>query len=50
MVEHEFDYLIVGGGMAGSAAAVALRQADADATIGLLSAEAHRPYDRPPLS
>lgn len=50
MVEHEFDYLIVGGGMAGSAAAVALRQADADATIGLLSAEAHPPYDRPPLS
>lgn len=50
VLDQEFDYLIVGGGMAGSAAAVALRQADADATIGMLSAEAHPPYDRPPLS
>ena len=49
-MDREFDYLIVGGGMAGSAAAVALRQADADASIAILGAEAHPPYDRPPLS
>ena len=49
-MEREFDYLIVGGGMAGSAAAVALRKADSDASIGMLGAEAHPPYDRPPLS
>lgn len=49
-MKREFDYLIVGGGMAGAAAAVALREVDADASIAILSAEAHPPYDRPPLS
>ncbi|WHZ12352.1 MAG: Ferredoxin reductase [Burkholderiaceae bacterium] len=49
-MEQGFDYLIVGAGMAGSAAALALREADAAATIGLLGDEAHPPYDRPPLS
>jgi NADPH-dependent 2,4-dienoyl-CoA reductase/sulfur reductase-like enzyme len=47
-MEHAFDYLIVGAGMAGEAAAQALREADADATIGLLGAESRPPYDRPP--
>jgi len=49
-MEHAFDYLIVGAGMAGSAAAVALRQADGAGSIALLGDEAHPPYDRPPLS
>ncbi|HJP97495.1 MAG TPA: FAD-dependent oxidoreductase [Rhodanobacteraceae bacterium] len=49
-MEHEFDYLIAGAGMAGEAAAQALREADADATIGLIGAESHPPYDRPPLT
>jgi NADPH-dependent 2,4-dienoyl-CoA reductase/sulfur reductase-like enzyme len=49
-MEHAFDYLIVGAGMAGEAAAQALREADADATIGLLGAESRPPYDRPPLT
>ena len=49
-MEHAFDHLIVGAGMAGAAAAVALRQADAKAGIALLGAEPHLPYDRPPLS
>jgi NADPH-dependent 2,4-dienoyl-CoA reductase/sulfur reductase-like enzyme len=49
-MEHVFDYLIVGAGMAGEAAAQALREADADATIGLIGAEPHPPYDRPPLT
>jgi NADPH-dependent 2,4-dienoyl-CoA reductase/sulfur reductase-like enzyme len=49
-MEHVFDYLIVGAGMAGEAAAQALREADADATIGVLGAESRPPYDRPPLT
>lgn len=49
-MEHAFDYLILGAGMAGEAAAQALREANADATIGLLGDESHPPYDRPPLS
>ncbi|MGH8190268.1 MAG: NAD(P)/FAD-dependent oxidoreductase, partial [Rhodanobacteraceae bacterium] len=49
-MEHAFDYLILGAGMAGEAAAQALREADGGATIGLLGAESHPPYDRPPLT
>lgn len=49
-MEHEFDYLIAGAGMAGEVAAQALREADAGATIGLIGAEFHPPYDRPPLT
>lgn len=49
-VQHEFDYLILGAGMAGSAAATALRKTNADCSIALLGSEGHPPYDRPPLS
>lgn len=49
-MEHQFDYLIIGAGMAGEAAAEALREADAKATIGVLGDEPNPPYDRPPLS
>jgi NADPH-dependent 2,4-dienoyl-CoA reductase/sulfur reductase-like enzyme len=49
-MQHDFDYLIIGAGMAGEAAAQALREADADATIGMLGDESHPPYDRPPLT
>jgi NADPH-dependent 2,4-dienoyl-CoA reductase/sulfur reductase-like enzyme len=49
-MQHAFDYLILGAGMAGEAAAQALREADAAATIGMLGAESHPPYDRPPLT
>ena len=49
-MEHTFDHLIIGAGMAGSAAAVALRQADGQASIALLGEEPHPPYNRPPLS
>src|SRR5512147_1794366 len=50
--EHmsEKRYLIVGGGMAGHAAAAAIREADRDGSIVMLSAEPHPPYARPPLS
>ncbi|NUR23905.1 FAD-dependent oxidoreductase [Frateuria sp.] len=49
-MEHEYDYLIVGGGMAADAAAKAIRAADATAGIGIVGAEAEAPYERPPLS
>lgn len=43
-------HLIVGGGMAGHAAAAAIREAEPEARITLLSAEPEQPYARPPLS
>jgi NAD(P)H-nitrite reductase large subunit len=49
-MQHSHDYLIIGAGMAGEAAAQALRGAAANATIAMLGAEADPPYDRPPLS
>jgi len=49
-MQHAFDYLIIGAGMAGEAAAQALREADASAGIGMLGDESHPPYDRPPLT
>jgi len=45
-----YPYLIIGGGMTGDAAARAIRTADPSAIVGLISAEAHPPYARPPLS
>lgn len=45
-----FKYLIVGGGMTADAAVKGIRQTDADGSIGILSDEAHLPYNRPPLS
>lgn len=49
-MDHEFDYLIVGGGMSADAAARALRESDPDASVGILGDEAHGPYERPPLT
>ncbi len=43
-------YLIVGGGMTGHAAAAAIREADPDGAIAMISGEEDRPYSRPPLS
>src|SRR6266566_1884787 len=45
-----YPYLIVGGGMTADAAARAIREADPTGTVGLISAEPHPPYARPPLS
>ncbi len=45
-----YNYLIVGGGMAGDAAARAIRQVDENGTIGLIGQEPDPPYNRPPLS
>ncbi len=46
----DYTYLIVGGGMTADAAAQALHEADPAGSVGLVSAEPHPPYDRPPLS
>lgn len=45
-----YDYLIIGGGMTSDAAIQGIREADPVGRIGVISAEAHRPYNRPPLS
>jgi 3-phenylpropionate/trans-cinnamate dioxygenase ferredoxin reductase subunit len=45
-----YPYLIIGGGMTADAAAHAIRAAAPTAAIGLISAEPHPPYARPPLS
>ncbi len=47
---REYRYLIVGGGMTADAACRGIREHDEDGTIGLVGAEAHAPYARPPLS
>lgn len=49
-MEHSYDYLIIGAGMAASTAAHGIRQRDDKGSIGILGAEAHPPYDRPPLT
>src|SRR6266851_1378306 len=46
----DYTYLIVGGGMTADAAAQALHEADPAGSLGLIGAEPHPPYDRPPLS
>ncbi|MGH9464174.1 MAG: NAD(P)/FAD-dependent oxidoreductase, partial [Thermoanaerobaculia bacterium] len=48
MTHH--TYLIVGGGMTAAAAVAGIREVDEEGSIGLISAEGHPPYDRPPLS
>jgi len=45
-----FQHLIVGGGMTAAAAAHGIREVAPGATIGLISADPHPPYNRPPLS
>lgn len=49
MPQH-YTYLLIGGGMTADAAVHGIRQLDPDGSIGIISAESHPPYDRPPLS
>ncbi|ABS25790.1 NAD(P)/FAD-dependent oxidoreductase [Anaeromyxobacter sp. Fw109-5] len=46
----EFEYVIVGAGMTGHAAAQGIRSVDASGSIALLGEEPVAPYARPPLS
>jgi 3-phenylpropionate/trans-cinnamate dioxygenase ferredoxin reductase subunit len=45
-----YTYLIVGGGMTADAAIHGIREVDSTGSIGLIGAESHPPYNRPPLS
>lgn len=45
-----YTYLIIGGGMSAAAAIDGIREVDPTGSIGLIGAESHPPYDRPPLS
>jgi len=45
-----YKYLIIGGGMTADPAARAIRETDPKGSIGILSADTHPPYNRPPLS
>lgn len=47
---REFEYLIVGGGLAAAAAVEGVRERDLHGSIGLLTEETEPPYQRPPLS
>jgi 3-phenylpropionate/trans-cinnamate dioxygenase ferredoxin reductase component len=49
MPDH-FDILIVGAGHGGAQAAITLRQAKFEGSIGVVGAEPELPYERPPLS
>ncbi|HZW23919.1 MAG TPA: FAD-dependent oxidoreductase [Gallionella sp.] len=46
----DYDYVIVGGGLAGASAVEGIRERDATGSILMVSEESHLPYDRPPLS
>ena len=41
-----YDYVIVGGGLAGASAIEGLRELDVTGNILLIGEEAHLPYDR----
>lgn len=49
-MHHDYDLLIVGGGMAADAAAKGYRDQGGTGTIGVVGAEPDAPYARPPLS
>lgn len=46
----KYKYLIIGGGMTADSAVSGIREADSTGSIGIISAEADVPYDRPPLT
>lgn len=50
MVASHVKYVLIGGGVASSAAAKAIRQLDPDGTLILIGQEVNRPYHRPALN
>jgi NADPH-dependent 2,4-dienoyl-CoA reductase/sulfur reductase-like enzyme len=46
----EYTYIIIGGGMTGSAAVMGIRELDDEGTIAMFTKENFGPYNRPPLS
>jgi len=49
-MSHDYDYLIIGGGMTADTAAKGIRERDRDGTIGILGEESTAPFPRPALS
>lgn len=47
---RRYKYVIVGGNMAADAAIAGIRRVDPSGSIGVIGAERHPPYNRPPLS
>ncbi|MDO8684963.1 MAG: FAD-dependent oxidoreductase [Armatimonadota bacterium] len=50
MSDQMYDYIIVGGGLAGASAIEGIRERDEEGAILLIGLEKHQPYHRPPLS
>src|SRR3954471_15524823 len=50
MTNSHVKYLLIGGGLASSAAVEAIRQRDAQGAVMLVAQEINRPYHRPALS
>lgn len=49
-MKQVYDYVIVGGGLAGASAIKGIRELDVSGKILMVCAESHLPYGRPPLS
>jgi NADPH-dependent 2,4-dienoyl-CoA reductase/sulfur reductase-like enzyme len=49
-VHHDYDFLVVGGGMVADAAARAIREQGAEGSIGIVGEEPTAPFPRPALS
>ncbi|MHB1456365.1 MAG: NAD(P)/FAD-dependent oxidoreductase [Armatimonadota bacterium] len=47
---QEYDYIVVGGGLAAGTAVKVIRKLDEESSILLICREEHLPYERPPLS
>ena len=50
MSNQKYNYVIVGGGLAGASAVEGIRERDAKGSILLIGDEPHLPYHRPPLT
>jgi NAD(P)H-nitrite reductase large subunit len=48
--EQAFDYIVIGGGLAGGNAVKGIRERDPHGSLLLIGSERHMPYDRPPLT
>ncbi len=46
----KYDYIIIGGGLAGQRAVKGVRKVDTEGSAALITQEPHVPYERPPLS
>jgi len=50
MGDRSYEYIIVGGGLAGASAVEGIRELDKNGAVLLIASEKHLPYDRPPLT